>query len=85
MRKRTNVARPSLAAVIYARYSDRGQRDESIEQQIKECREYAESNGLTVIEVYADHAITGTTDKRPEFQKMMRHAEKKQFDCPATH
>jgi len=71
---------PPLIAVIYARYSDRGQNDESIEQQVAECQIYAKTNNLTVIEVYADRAITGRTDRRPDFQKMMRHAEKQQFD-----
>lgn len=28
--------------VIYARYSSSGQRDESIEGQLRECRQYAE-------------------------------------------
>ena len=31
-----------MKAVIYARYSSDGQREESIEGQLRECLEYAE-------------------------------------------
>lgn len=55
-----------MKAVIYARYSSSAQREESIEGQVKECTAYAERNGYTVIQTYADRAISGTTDKRPE-------------------
>ena len=35
-----------MKAVIYARYSSESQREESIEGQLRECREYAEKNNL---------------------------------------
>ena len=34
---------------------------------------------LNVIGEYCDHALTGTSDKRPEFQRMIRDAQKGQF------
>ena len=71
--KTTNT--PSAVAVIYARYSSHAQRDVSIEQQVAECQEYAEANNLEVVAVYADRHLTGRSDNRPEFQKMMRHAK----------
>lgn len=58
-------------AVIYARFSSDRQRKESIEQQVKVCKAYCEREGLDVVNVYADHAITGRTDERPQFQKMV--------------
>lgn len=67
------------SAVIYARYSSQGQREESIEGQLRECRAFAERNGFTVIQEYTDSALTGRTDHRPGFQKMIRDAEKRQF------
>lgn len=67
-------------AVIYARYSSHNQREESIEQQVKKCQEYAKRNGYTVIEIYSDKAITGKTDERPQFQRMMRDSRKGTFD-----
>lgn len=68
-----------IRAVIYARYSSSAQKDESIEQQIAACKEYAQRNGLRIVAVYADHAMSGRTDRRPEFQKMLRHAENGEF------
>ena len=69
-----------LRAVIYARYSSSSQREESIEGQIRDCTTYAERNGYTVIGTYADRAISGTTDDRPEFQKMIKDSKRKHFD-----
>jgi len=36
-----------MKAVIYARYSSDNQREESIEGQLRECKEYAEKNNIT--------------------------------------
>lgn len=79
MAKKKKFDTPSGIAVIYARYSSHSQKDVSIEQQVAECNEYAAANNLEVINTYSDRHLTGRTDKRPEFQKMMRHAEKRQF------
>lgn len=67
------------ACVIYARFSSSGQREESIEGQERECRSFAMRNGWRVVSVYADRAISGTTDKRPQFQKMIADSAKGQF------
>ena len=69
-----------VKAVIYARYSSSGQREESIEGQIRECREYAERNGIAIVGEYIDKALTGRTDKRPDFQRMMKDSEKQAFN-----
>lgn len=62
--------------VIYARYSSHSQKDASIEQQIKECLAYAKSQGIRIVATYSDRAITGKTDRRADFQRMMRDARK---------
>ena len=67
---------PLQDCVVYARYSSHAQRDVSIEQQVADCEAYARSNGLRVVKVYADRAISGTNDKRPQFQKMLKDAER---------
>lgn len=67
-------------AVIYARFSSAGQREESIEGQMRECHDYARRRGMVVVGEYSDRAISGTTDRRPEFQRMIRDAQKGQFD-----
>ena len=67
-------------AVIYARYSSTHQRERSIEDQIADCRAYAERCGLMVVGIYADRAISGKTDERPDFQRMIDDSKKRQFD-----
>lgn len=69
-----------MRAVIYARYSSHSQREESIEGQLRECYQFAEQNDITVIKEYCDRALSGTTDKRPMFQKMIKDSEKGTFD-----
>ena len=67
------------SAVIYARYSSHAQNDASIEQQVEACTKFAVGKGLTVLETYSDRAISGKSDKRPDFQRMMKDAEQQQF------
>lgn len=69
-----------MKAVIYARYSSDMQREESIEGQIRECKEYAERNGITILSTYIDRAMSAKTADRPEFQRMIHDSEKKLFD-----
>lgn len=72
-------------AVIYARYSPGpNQRDESIEGQIRECKEIAKRNGLMVIHEYVDKRMSGTNDERPDFQRMLRDADRGLFDVVIT-
>lgn len=66
--------------VIYARYSSDKQTEQSIEGQLRVCREYAERNNFNIINEYIDRAITGRTDKRPAFLRMIDDAEKGYFD-----
>ena len=74
--KRTTQSKPNgNLAVIYARYSSHSQRDVSIDQQVKAITEYAAQRKLTVVQVYADRAISGTTDNRPEFKRMIEDAK----------
>ena len=65
-----------IKAVIYARYSSHNQREESIEGQIRECQEFAARNGFIIIGEYIDRAISGKTDNREDFQRMIRDSEK---------
>jgi len=65
-----------MKAVIYARYSDSHQREESIEGQLRECKSFAEKNALTLLTTYIDRAISGKTDARPQFQKLIKDSAK---------
>lgn len=69
-----------MNGVIYARYSSDNQREESIEGQLRECRQYAERSGITIIDNYIDRALSAKTDNRPAFQKMIKDSASKQFD-----
>ena len=70
-----------MKAVIYARYSSDNQREESIEGQLRECSEFAERKGYTVVKTYADRAISGKkADNRPQFMQMIADSKQKLFD-----
>ena len=69
-----------MNGVIYARYSSDNQREESIEGQIRECMEFAERQGITVIGNYIDRALSAKTDDRPDFQRMIKDSAKRLFD-----
>lgn len=69
-----------MKGVIYARYSSDNQREESIEGQLRECKDYAERNGITILGTYIDRALSAKTDNRPEFQKMIKDSAKGLFD-----
>ena len=69
-----------MKAVIYARYSSDSQREASIEGQLRDCKDYAEKNGITVVGTYIDRAYSAKTDDRPDFQRMIKDSAKKIFD-----
>ena len=61
-----------MRAVIYARYSSDNQREESIEGQLRECKDYADRNDMVIVKNYIDRALSAKTDNRPEFQRMIK-------------
>ena len=69
-----------MKAVIYARYSSDSQREESIEGQLRECKEYATRNNIVLLGEYIDRALSAKTDNRPEFQRMIKDSYTKLFD-----
>ena len=77
-------SRPAALGVIYARYSSTGQRDESIEGQLRDCAAYAKNHNIRIIAEYCDRAMTGTSDRRPEFQRMIRDSARGTFQVVIT-
>lgn len=68
-------------AAIYARYSSAGQREESIEDQVRVCTEAAERAGDNVVRVYQDRASTGTSvDHRHGFLQMVADGQRGAFE-----
>ena len=72
-------------AAIYARFSSDNQRDESIDAQIRAIEEYAKRNNYNIVKVYADRAKSATSDKRPEFQKMIQDSSLGLFEVVIVH
>ena len=68
-----------MCVVLYIRFSSHGQNEQTVEGQIRICKEYAERLGYTVVGIYIDKAKTGTNDNRPEFQKMIAAASSGAF------
>ena len=69
-----------MKVAIYARYSSENQRDASIADQFRICREFAERQGWKIEREYSDHAMSGATLMRPGFQAMMGVALRKEVD-----
>ena len=69
----------NIKAVVYARYSSHSQGEQSIEGQLSAAHTYADAKGYTIIHEYIDRAVSGRTDNREEFQKMLSDTAKKQF------
>ena len=69
-----------LRAAIYARFSTDMQRDASIEDQVRSCREHAARQGLEIVEVYSDKAVSGASLMRSGIQKLLRDAQNSTFD-----
>lgn len=62
-------------AVVYARFSSSSQTEQSIEGQMTVCNDYAKKNGYVIVGEYIDRAISGRSDERPDFQRMIFDAE----------
>lgn len=67
-------------AVIYARYSSANQTEQSIEGQVHVCQDYAKRNDILIVDTYVDRAISGTTDNRDEFQRMIKDSANKNWE-----
>ena len=66
--------------VIYPRYSSDRQNEQSIDGQIEVCKKWASDNDIEIVGIYPDEALTGRTDRRPNFQKMISDAKTGKFD-----
>jgi len=66
-----------FSCAIYARYSSDKQSPLSLEDQIRKCREYAESQHWEVSEehVYTDEAVSATGSDRPALMLLLESAQ----------
>lgn len=67
-------------AVLYARFSSENQKNESIDFQIRAIKECAKRDNVDIIETYIDRAKSATTDKRPDFQRMIKDSKGGNFE-----
>lgn len=75
-----------IKVVIYARYSSDMQREESIDAQIRYCKEeIARNPNMVLVGVYYDEAISGKFDDREDFQNMIADAREHKFDQIMVH
>ena len=67
------------SVAIYARYSSELQREASIEDQIRLCKERAEREGWQVFDCYKDRGISGASLMRPAVQMLLGDARAGRF------
>jgi DNA invertase Pin-like site-specific DNA recombinase len=69
-----------MKTALYARVStlDKGQ-DPTM--QLRELREYCERRGWTVTGEYVDIGVSGSKDSRPELNRLMTDAHRRNFDA----
>ena len=65
-------------AALYARVST--QNGQNPEMQLCELREYCDRRGWQVFREYVDVGISGSKEKRPELDRLMADAHRRQFD-----
>ena len=72
-----------MRAAVYARFSSENQREQSIEDQVRVCKKFAERDSITILEnhIYFDEAQSGAIRVRPGLEALKRAAEDKQFDA----
>ena len=63
---------------IYARVSTK---DQSCELQVRDLRSYCAARGFDLVREYVDVGQSGAKDSRPELNKLMDDARKRQFDA----
>src|SRR5690348_3683996 len=59
-----------MRVALYARYSSDQQREASIADQLRVCRDLASARGWVVAKEYEDAALSGATLFRPGFQAL---------------
>ncbi len=68
-----------MRAAIYARVSTKDGRQDT-ENQLRQLRAFAETQGWTVVHEFVDRA-SGKRSDREQFQKMFAAASRREFDC----
>lgn len=65
-----------MRVAAYARYSSDAQRDASLEDQLRNCRDYAARQGWPAPVPYTDAAMSGARNDRPGYLALLRDASR---------
>jgi DNA invertase Pin-like site-specific DNA recombinase len=72
---------PTTRVALYARYSHDLQRDASIEDQFRICRDQAKREDWRIVGTYKDTAISGASViLRPGIQTLVQDVQRGEFD-----
>lgn len=69
--------REPMRVALYARVSTK---DQDCEMQLVELRRMAEVRGVVVMDEYVDRGVSGTKDRRPALDDLMKDARRRKFD-----
>jgi DNA invertase Pin-like site-specific DNA recombinase len=69
-----------MKAAIYARVSTRD-KGQDLNTQLLPLREYAQRRGFQVVQEYTDHGVSGSKDRRPALDKLMKSAQAREIDA----
>lgn len=67
-------------AFILARYSTDRQNPDSIEVQVGKCTEWCQKIGIPILGIFADMAVSGMKDTRPQYELMMQQLRQDMAD-----
>ena len=70
---------------LYARFPSDNQRTESIDAQIRAMKDYCQQQHWQIVATYIDEAKSATTDRRPNFLKMIEQSNQHLFDIVLIH
>jgi site-specific DNA recombinase len=71
-----------MKAAIYSRFSTDRQNESSIADQVRVCSEYAQSEGMQLVERFSDEGISGAAlGNRPGVLRMQEAALARRFDA----
>jgi DNA invertase Pin-like site-specific DNA recombinase len=69
-----------MRVAVYSRYSSDLQRESSVEDQLRICKERIKAEGWQLIAAYSDRAVSGSVRLRPGYQKLLEDARNGAFD-----
>ena len=67
-----------MKVALYTRVSTQ---DQSVEMQLSDLRKFCEQRGFEVYREYSDEGVSGTKERRPSLDELMRDARKRKFDA----